>query len=105
MLNFTGKTRIFKNEKGFYSTTISKKEKDSQIYKKMYISVNFKKGVEIENESDISIINGFLSFNEWTDKDGKVQRNPVLVVLEYELNSNNNINNQDLSDFTDDKPF
>lgn len=104
MLNFTGKSRIFRNEKGFYSTTISRKDKDSQTYKKMYISVNFKKGVEITNETDIIITNGFLSFNEWTDKDGKIQRNPVLVVLEYELENGTN-NNQDLSDFTDDKPF
>ena len=59
--NITGETMIFKNDKGFYSTSMSKKMVDG-TYQSTYIPVQFKKGVGVENETTINITKGFLSF-------------------------------------------
>ena len=47
--NFTGETMIFKNDKGFYATSISKTKKNpdgSTGYDNAYINVSFRKGVD-----------------------------------------------------------
>ena len=77
-IRITGETTIFKNDKGFYSTGISNKNMDG-TYENAYISVQFKKGTEIENKTKINITNGFMSF--FKGQDGK----PVfkIVVLEF----------------------
>jgi hypothetical protein len=76
-MNISGKTRIFKNEKGLY-TTISNK-KDDGTYENMYISVNFKKGIELENNTEINITKAFLSFYKTKDGLPKLK----IVVMEY----------------------
>lgn len=63
--NITGETMIFKNDKGFYSTSISKKMMDG-TYQNTYIPVQFKKGTELENKTTINITKGFLSFDKYT---------------------------------------
>ena len=52
--NFSGETMIFKNDKGFYSTTLSKKNQDG-TYANAYISVGFRKGVDIPNNKRVEI--------------------------------------------------
>ena len=59
-MNILGKTMIFKSEYG-YSTTISTKNQEGQ-YERMYIAVQFPKGIELENKTLIDIKDGFLSF-------------------------------------------
>lgn len=94
-MNILGEATVFKNDKGFYSTTISNKKEDGS-YENMRVSIGFKKGTEIENKTKINIKNGFLSF--WKNKDGLPQIK--IVVLEFEtLNSNSE------EEYTDDLPF
>ena len=78
-MRITGETMIFKNEKGMYNTTISNKKEDG-TYENMRISVNFRKGVEIEDKTKINIKDGFLSF--WKNKDGLPQ--VKLVIMDFE---------------------
>lgn len=78
-INVTGKNvTIFKNDKGMYSTGVSFKNMDGS-YENAYISVQFKKGVDLENKTKIDITNAFLSF--YRNQEGK----PVfkIVVLEF----------------------
>ena len=96
-MDIVGKTRIFKNEYGNYSTSISSKNQDG-TWDKMYIAVNFKKGVEVANNTDIDITKGFLSF--YKDKNGLAK--PKIVIMEFEVlqeaQSNNTV-------FDDELPF
>lgn len=48
-MQVTGKTMIFKNDKG-YSTTIGNKNQDGE-WERMYITVNFKGRAEVENKN------------------------------------------------------
>lgn len=84
-LKVTGEILIFKNDKGAYSTSISKKKEDG-TYENMRISVNFRKGAELENKTKINVINGFLSF--WKNSQGFLQLK--LVVMEFETQTNEN---------------
>ena len=59
-MKITGETMIFKNDKG-YSTTISNKKEDG-TYENMFIAVNFKRGIDMQNKTKINILDGFLSF-------------------------------------------
>ena len=80
-IRITGETTVFKNEKGFYSTGISNKLMDGS-YDNAYISVQFKKGTELENKTKINITNGFLTF--WKGQDGK----PVFKIMVLEFTQN-----------------
>lgn len=63
--------RVWRDDRyGFpkYSVSISKKLEDGQ-YDHAYIDVCFHKGVELENKTDIQIIEAFPTFN--VGKDGK----------------------------------
>ena len=55
-------TAIFSGRYG-YSTTISKKKKDSEDYESAFIDVYFKKGVKVEDRSKIRVKKSWLSFN------------------------------------------
>lgn len=79
----TGETMIFKNDKGFYSTSFSKKNQDGE-YVNAYINVAFKKGVNLENKTRINITNGFLTFDDYTNKDGKIITSYKIFVLDFE---------------------
>lgn len=82
-VNITGETMIFKNDKGFYSTSMSRKTVDG-TYQSAYIPVQFKKGVELENKSTINITKGFLSFDKYTPKDAtKEVTSWKLVITEF----------------------
>lgn len=106
---FTGETMIFRNEKGFYSTSISKGRKNAQgqtEYDNAYINVGFKKGVDIPNKTKINVTNGWLTFDKY-EKDG----NPVsyfkIFVGDYEVIGENQASNNDVfgADSSDDLPF
>lgn len=94
-LKVTGEIFIFKNDKGAYSTSISNKKEDGS-YENMRISVNFRKGTELENKTKINVINGFLSF--WKNNQGLPQIK--LVVMEYESTKTN-----ENEEYKDDLPF
>lgn len=87
-LKVTGEIFIFRNDKGAYSTSISKKNEDG-TYENMRISVNFKKGTELENKTKINVTNGFLSF--WKNNQGLPQLKLVVLEFEKETNENENI--------------
>lgn len=79
-MKITGETMIFKNDIG-YSTSISNKKEDG-TYENMSISVNFRKGVELENKTKINITDGFLSFYKTKNDEKKLK----LVVMDFETN-------------------
>lgn len=92
----TGEMMIFSNDKGF-STSISNKKEDG-TYDNMFIAVNFRKGVSVENKSKINVTNGFLSF--YKTKDGLAK--PKIVIMEFEGQNSTN-NNEVIAE--DDLPF
>ena len=79
-MQIRGETMIFANEKGRYSTTVSNKNQDG-TYDNMYIAVNFKKDIEVENQTKIDITNGFLSF--YKTREGLPK--PKIVVMDFEI--------------------
>ena len=98
-IRITGETTIFKNDKGFYSTGISNKLMDGS-YENAYISVQFKKGTEIENKTKINITNGFMSF--FKGQDGK----PVFKIVVLEFSQVGDAKEDTSANFTsDDLPF
>lgn len=110
-MNITGKTTIFKNEKGQYSTSISNKKEDGS-YDNMYITVNMPKGVELENKTKIEITKGFLSF--YKTKEGLPKLKVVIQEFktetdiekaeeQYAKEEREAIQNED--NFVDDLPF
>ena len=70
---------VFKNEKGAYSTSISNKQLDG-TYINSYITLQFKKGVELENKTKINIKDAFLTFFR-TQEGNAVYK---IVVLDFE---------------------
>lgn len=81
--NFSGETMIFKNDKGFYSTSISKRNQDG-TYANAYISVGFRKGVDLPNKTKINIKNGFLTFDQYDRADGTKATNLKLFISDFE---------------------
>lgn len=85
--NISGETMIFKNDKGFYSTSISKKIKNPDGtdggYDNAYLNVNFTHKTDIPNQTRINVTNGWLSFNKYTDKDGVNRTTFNLVISEF----------------------
>lgn len=89
-----GKTRIFKDEyngRTNYKTSISNKNAEGK-YENMYISVQFKKGME--TEGDIDVKDGFLSFYKTKEGLPKLK----LVILDYAKEQNDFIDVPDGSD-------
>ena len=88
-IKITGETMIFSNDKG-YSTTVSNKKEDGS-YDNMFISVNFRKGITVENKTKINITDGFLSF--YKTKDGLAK--PKIVIMEFETKEITKVKNDD----------
>ena len=55
-------TVIFSGRYG-YSTSISKKKKDSDDYENAFVDVYFRKGVRVDDRSKIKVKKSWLSFN------------------------------------------
>lgn len=109
MLNskFSGETMIFKSDKGFYSTSLSTKQADGS-YKNKYINVGFKKGVNIPNKTKINIKNGWLTFDFYTNKEGKEESVFKIFVSEYEaagVQNNSEVISSKTVTTDDDLPF
>lgn len=99
------KLRVYKNQYGY--STLAKNGED-----KMYISIQFKKGNEPQQDTvDIKINNAF--FSMYKNKNGYAQ--PKLVIMDYEIESDKEYeqieregiqNEQDYQvDFSQDLPF
>lgn len=97
------KLRVYKNQYGY--STLAKNGED-----KMYVSIQFKKGNEPQQDTaDIRINNAF--FSMYKNKNGHAQ--PKLVIMDYEIeNKDEQIeregiqNEQDYQvDFSQDLPF
>lgn len=103
-MQIRGETMIFANEKGGYSTTISNKNQDG-TYDNMYIAVNFKKGITLENKTKIDITNGFLSFYKTREGLPKLK----IVVMDFEIKGNTETKQEEVNNFEisqdDDLPF
>lgn len=101
-LQVAGLIRIFAKEingKMSYSTSISSKNQDG-TYDHMYISVQFPKGTIIQNKSDVTILEGFISF--YKNKNGLAI--PKIVVMKFEIEG---VNEQPefMADNSSDLPF
>ena len=73
------KFRVFKNtynDKDFYKIQVSQKKYDGTV-DKFYKPVMFKKGVELENESDIIIEEGYENLR----KNPKDEYNPISTIM------------------------
>lgn len=114
MLNITGEQMIFKNKKntGYYTTTNNKLEDGT--FDKNFITVGFRKGVEIDNFTKINIKDGFLTHYAYQNEEGETIKNFKLMVMDFDIletYSNNgnsgNTNNNEMSDIypDDDLPF
>lgn len=106
-VDITGETMIFKNNNGFYSTTLSKKKQDGS-YDKAYINVSFRSGVTLENKTLINIKNGWLSFDKY-EKEGKTNTYLKIFVNDFDVVSNSAPMNSSVNDTfalaPDDLPF
>lgn len=78
---YIGEVTIYKSQKGFYSIGISNKLMDGS-YDNMFFPVQFKKGVELDNKTDINITNGWITF--YRDKDNK----PIFKIMVLEFTQN-----------------
>ena len=106
---WSGETMIFKNDKGFYSTSISKKDLKTGEYINEYLPVAFRKGVDIPNKTKINVINGFTTFDVYTSKiDNKKKVVWKIFITEFNTDSQvQAIQEEDIPDVTpdDDLPF
>ena len=86
----TGKARIYRKEyngRVFFETQLSKKDKDGE-WMNGYIGIQFKKGVDVPDKTDIEITKAWIDFYV---KDKKTV--PFIFCLEFEaddLPSKNN---------------
>ena len=66
--------RVYKDEKGKYSIAISKKvgeDSSTTGYANKYFPVEFLKGVELENKTEIIIKHAFMTWFDWEYEDKK----------------------------------
>jgi hypothetical protein len=61
--------KVFKDEKGKYTIGVSKKV--GEEYQNRYFPVEFLKGVELENKTDIVIKHAFMTWFDWEFEDKK----------------------------------
>ena len=79
------KIRVFKttyNDKNFYRVQVTQKNYDKTEFK-FYVNLQFKKGVELENQTDIIIKKAYENFRS----NPKDEYNPImyLMVTDYEI--------------------
>lgn len=61
--------RVYKDDKGKYTIGISKKVNDE--YENRYFPVEFLKGVELENKTEIIIKHAFMTWFDWEFEEKK----------------------------------
>lgn len=82
-MNVLGDVRIFKKElngKELYSTTISSKNQNGE-WDRMYLSVQLPRNVILENNTDINITKGFLSFYKTNEGLPRIK----VVIQEFQI--------------------
>ena len=88
------KTTIFKNDRGVYKATLSKKdtnENGEQITRYMNIHIGFRKGIELKNKTKIKVNDGFLTF--FPIETGNIKDNgkkevlnfPKIMIMDFEV--------------------
>lgn len=88
---FYGTAKVFRNDyqarNGVtyprYSVSFGKKLPDGN-YENAYMTAKFKKGVELENMTDIDINQAWLTFDKY-EKDGKKMTAWALFINDYEI--------------------
>lgn len=81
-MQILGEIKIFRKEingKTLYSTSLTNKNVDG-TYENMYISCSLPKGVELDNNTKITVTKGFLSF--YRNKNGLAQVKAVIQDFE-----------------------
>lgn len=101
-MKVTGETMIFKNQNGSYSTTVSNKKEDG-TYENMYITVNFRKGVEVENKTKINITDSFISF--YKDRNGLSKLKIVVMSFETAEQNSEFTPTNEFAPIQDDEPL
>ena len=76
---------IFKNDKGYYSIGLSRKDRNGEYYH-AYFPCQFKKDVNVDNKTKIKIKNAFMSFYNKDDKQVF-----YLMVLDFQEIENKNV--------------
>lgn len=76
-----------------YTLGLSKKDKDGN-YEKGYITVKFKQGVELNNQTKIKIKNAWLSFNQ---RDNKTY--PYIFINDFSIANEPELKTKTFSDF------
>lgn len=94
-MNVTGETRILKDDRGVYKTTLASKEfnvetnEEESIF--MKINVGFRKGIELKHKTKINIKDGFLTLfrvptgNTYEDGNKEYRYFPKLIVLDFDI--------------------
>lgn len=112
MLNITGEQVIFKNKNntGYYTTTSNKLEDGT--YEKNFITVGFRKSVEVENFTKINIKEGFLTHYSYQNEEGETIKRFKIMVMDFDVvetysNNTEDTTNNEMSDIypDDDLPF
>ena len=95
-----------KNNTGYYTTTSNKLEDGT--YDKNFITVGFRKGVELDNFTKINIKNGFLTHYSYQNEDGETIKKFKIMVMDFdviETYSNNNTENTTSDEMSDIYPY
>ena len=87
------------DDKKLYSIGLSKKNKNGG-YDNGFMSVRFKKGVEVGNKTRIKIKDAWLSFNV---KDNKTL--PYIFINDYEVISEPNPEHKEIQEMTNDEHY
>ena len=95
MLNITGEQVIFKNKSntGYYTTTSNKQEDGT--FDKNFITVGFRRGVELDNFTKINIRDGFLTHYSFEDENGETQKRFKIMVMDFDVVETYSNSNQD----------
>lgn len=94
-IRITGDAFIWKSDKGLYSTTISNKNMDG-TFDNAYITVQFKKGVELENKTKITINDGFITFYRNANDNNK----PVFKLMVLDFSQEGDAKEESATDFS-----
>lgn len=92
-MTITSKNIIYVDERAgrkFYRARISRKNENGE-YENAFIDVKMPKGTDLENKTKINIKDGFLSFYNYTDKDGNAKLVWYIVVLDYTVDEEVNV--------------
>lgn len=94
-MNISGETRILKDDKGVYKTTLVTKETNTETGEEesifMKINVSFRKGVEVKNKTKINIKDGFITFFRINSGETYNDGNPIykyfpkLMIMDFDI--------------------